>query len=73
MFSFNISICFLFIIFRRCHAACACVAHHPLASPMDSSVLSRLLTPTQASLARSKSAAALSAHGADETGNLEKI
>ncbi|XP_017330205.1 ensconsin isoform X9 [Ictalurus punctatus] len=41
--------------------------HRPLASPMDSSVLSRLLTPTQASLARSKSAAALSAHGADET------
>ncbi|KAM9471088.1 uncharacterized protein map7d3 isoform 10-T10 [Clarias gariepinus] len=39
----------------------------PLASPMDSSVLSRLLTPTQASLARSKSATALSAHGADET------
>ncbi|XP_026774358.3 ensconsin isoform X1 [Pangasianodon hypophthalmus] len=42
-------------------------AHRPLASPMDSSVLCRLLTPTQASLARSKSAAALSAHGADET------
>ncbi|KAK3563861.1 hypothetical protein QTP86_003736 [Hemibagrus guttatus] len=39
--------------------------HRPLA--MDSSVLSRLLTPTQASLARSKSAAALSAHGTDET------
>ncbi|XP_060741676.1 ensconsin isoform X12 [Tachysurus vachellii] len=34
---------------------------------MDSSVLSRLLTPTQASLARSKSAAALSANGTDET------
>ncbi|TTS49339.1 MAP7 domain-containing protein 3 [Bagarius yarrelli] len=42
-------------------------AHRPSASPMDSSVLSRLLTPTQASLARSRSAAALSAHGADET------
>ncbi|KAI5630071.1 MAP7 domain-containing protein 3 [Silurus asotus] len=42
-------------------------AHRPLASPLDSSVLSRLLTPTQASLARSKSAAALSANGADET------
>ncbi|XP_053362003.1 ensconsin isoform X2 [Clarias gariepinus] len=42
-------------------------AQRPLASPMDSSVLSRLLTPTQASLARSKSATALSAHGADET------
>ncbi|XP_047658014.1 ensconsin isoform X10 [Tachysurus fulvidraco] len=41
-------------------------AHRPLAY-MDSSVLSRLLTPTQASLARSKSAAALSAHGTDET------
>ncbi|XP_066504703.1 ensconsin isoform X8 [Hoplias malabaricus] len=36
-----------------------------LTSPMDSGVLSRLLTPTQASLARSKSAAALSAEGAD--------
>ncbi|XP_046906800.1 ensconsin isoform X7 [Hypomesus transpacificus] len=37
----------------------------PLVSPMDGGVLSRLLTPTQASLARSKSAAALSAEGAD--------
>ncbi|XP_030621670.1 ensconsin [Chanos chanos] len=37
-------------------------ARRPLASPVD---LSRLLTPTQASLARSKSAAALSAEGAD--------
>ncbi|XP_017562578.1 ensconsin isoform X6 [Pygocentrus nattereri] len=36
-----------------------------LTSPVDSGVLSRLLTPTQASLARSKSAAALSAEGAD--------
>ncbi|XP_035265470.1 ensconsin isoform X5 [Anguilla anguilla] len=36
-----------------------------LASPVDSGVLSRLLTPTQASLARSKSAAALSAEGSD--------
>ncbi|XP_073676066.1 uncharacterized protein map7d3 isoform X11 [Garra rufa] len=36
-----------------------------LAAPVDSSVLSRLLTPTQASLARSKSAAALSAEGGD--------
>ncbi|XP_060741669.1 ensconsin isoform X5 [Tachysurus vachellii] len=41
-------------------------AQRPLAY-MDSSVLSRLLTPTQASLARSKSAAALSANGTDET------
>ncbi|XP_062856534.1 ensconsin isoform X8 [Trichomycterus rosablanca] len=37
-----------------------------LASQVDSSVLSRLLTPTQASLARSKSVAALSAQGTDE-------
>ncbi|XP_049340199.1 ensconsin isoform X2 [Astyanax mexicanus] len=37
-------------------------ARRSLASPMD---FSRLLTPTQASLARSKSAAALSADGAD--------
>ncbi|XP_052010501.1 ensconsin-like isoform X1 [Xyrauchen texanus] len=40
-------------------------AHRSLATPMDSGVLSRLLTPTQASLARSKSAVALSAEGAN--------
>ncbi|XP_041653007.1 ensconsin isoform X2 [Cheilinus undulatus] len=38
-------------------------AHRPPASTVDGGVLSRLLTPTQASLARSKSAAALSAEG----------
>ncbi|XP_065814570.1 ensconsin isoform X14 [Labrus bergylta] len=38
-------------------------AHRPTASTVDGGVLSRLLTPTQASLARSKSAAALSAEG----------
>ncbi|XP_035506534.1 ensconsin isoform X6 [Scophthalmus maximus] len=37
----------------------------PPASTVDGGVLSRLLTPTQASLARSKSAAALSAEGRD--------
>ncbi|XP_038849812.1 ensconsin-like isoform X3 [Salvelinus namaycush] len=37
----------------------------PLASPVDGAFLSRLLTPTQASLARSKSTAALSAEGGD--------
>ncbi|XP_029297034.1 ensconsin isoform X7 [Cottoperca gobio] len=37
----------------------------PLAGTVDGGVLSRLLTPTQASLARSKSAAALSAEGTD--------
>ncbi|XP_029367585.1 ensconsin isoform X6 [Echeneis naucrates] len=37
----------------------------PPSSTMDGGVLSRLLTPTQASLARSKSAAALSAEGTD--------
>ncbi|XP_069550418.1 ensconsin isoform X9 [Brachyistius frenatus] len=37
----------------------------PPASTVDGEVLSRLLTPTQASLARSKSAAALSAEGTD--------
>ncbi|XP_062856528.1 ensconsin isoform X2 [Trichomycterus rosablanca] len=41
-------------------------AQRSLASQVDSSVLSRLLTPTQASLARSKSVAALSAQGTDE-------
>uniref|UniRef100_A0A9J8BER3 MAP7 domain containing 3 n=1 Tax=Cyprinus carpio carpio TaxID=630221 RepID=A0A9J8BER3_CYPCA len=40
-------------------------ARRSLAAPVDSSVLTRLLTPTQASLARSKSAAALSAEGGD--------
>ncbi|XP_038145506.1 ensconsin isoform X16 [Cyprinodon tularosa] len=40
-------------------------ARKPPASTVDEGVLSRLLTPTQASLARSKSAAALSAEGSD--------
>uniref|UniRef100_A0A3Q3VJQ9 Uncharacterized protein n=1 Tax=Mola mola TaxID=94237 RepID=A0A3Q3VJQ9_MOLML len=40
------------------------LAHRP-ATTVDGGVLSRLLTPTQASLARSKSAAALSAEGKD--------
>nr|XP_019936964.1 PREDICTED: ensconsin-like isoform X3 [Paralichthys olivaceus] len=40
-------------------------ARKPPASTVDGGVLSRLLTPTQASLARSKSAAALSAEGTD--------
>ncbi|XP_066571284.1 ensconsin isoform X3 [Amia ocellicauda] len=40
-------------------------ARRTLASPLDSGVISRLLTPTQASLARSKSTAALSAEGSD--------
>ncbi|KAM8733464.1 uncharacterized protein map7d3 isoform 8-T8 [Acanthopagrus schlegelii] len=39
--------------------------HRPPAGTVDGGVLSRLLTPTQASLARSKSAAALSAEGRD--------
>ncbi|XP_041708926.2 ensconsin isoform X13 [Coregonus clupeaformis] len=41
-------------------------ARKPLASPVDRGFLSRLLTPTQASLARSKSTAALSAEGGDD-------
>ncbi|CAM4613817.1 unnamed protein product [Leuciscus chuanchicus] len=44
-------------------------ARRSLAAPVDSGVLSRLLTPTQASLARSKSAVALSAEGGDAQGN----
>ncbi|KAM9326519.1 LOW QUALITY PROTEIN: MAP7 domain-containing protein 3 [Gastrophryne carolinensis] len=35
----------------------------PQTAPLDSNIISRLLTPTQSSLARSKSAAALSADG----------
>lgn len=46
------------------------VARRPPVSTADGGVLSRLLTPTQASLARSKSAAALSAEGKDAPGNL---
>ncbi|XP_069799226.1 MAP7 domain-containing protein 3 isoform X3 [Dendropsophus ebraccatus] len=38
-------------------------AHRPPSSPLDSSIISRLLAPTQSSLARSKSAATLSADG----------
>ncbi|XP_066437920.1 MAP7 domain-containing protein 3 isoform X2 [Eleutherodactylus coqui] len=37
--------------------------HRPPSSPLDSSLISRLLAPTQSSLARSKSAATLSADG----------
>ncbi|XP_076877324.1 LOW QUALITY PROTEIN: uncharacterized protein map7d3 [Brachyhypopomus gauderio] len=40
-------------------------ARRSSAGPVDSSVLRRLLSPTQASLARSRSAAALSAQGED--------
>ncbi|XP_041845568.1 ensconsin isoform X2 [Melanotaenia boesemani] len=40
-------------------------ARRPPATSVDGGVLSRLLTPTQASLARSKSAAILSAEGTD--------
>ncbi|KAM8997144.1 MAP7 domain-containing protein 3 isoform 14-T14 [Ara ararauna] len=42
-------------------------------SPLDSSVLSRLLAPTQASLARSKSAATLSADGQDPSASASSI
>ncbi|XP_075692038.1 MAP7 domain-containing protein 3 isoform X7 [Rhinoderma darwinii] len=38
-------------------------AHRPPSSPLDSSLITRLLAPTQSSLARSKSAATLSAEG----------
>ncbi|XP_044162146.1 MAP7 domain-containing protein 3 isoform X1 [Bufo gargarizans] len=38
-------------------------AHRPPSSPLDSSLINRLLAPTQSSLARSKSAATLSADG----------
>ncbi|XP_073497390.1 MAP7 domain-containing protein 3 isoform X10 [Phyllobates terribilis] len=42
-------------------------AHRPPSSPLDSSLISRLLAPTQSSLARSKSAATLSADGKELT------
>uniref|UniRef100_H3BA58 MAP7 domain containing 3 n=1 Tax=Latimeria chalumnae TaxID=7897 RepID=H3BA58_LATCH len=43
------------------------LARRSQTSPLECNVISRLLTPTQASLARSKSAAALSADGKDPT------
>ncbi|XP_038145501.1 ensconsin isoform X12 [Cyprinodon tularosa] len=45
----------------------------PPASTVDEGVLSRLLTPTQASLARSKSAAALSAEGSDASASASPL
>ncbi|OCT66074.1 hypothetical protein XELAEV_18042330mg [Xenopus laevis] len=42
-------------------------AYRPPTSPLDSSIMSRLLTPTQSSLARSKSAAMLPSDGKDST------
>ncbi|XP_042594412.1 ensconsin isoform X10 [Cyprinus carpio] len=59
------------VISKRLSSSSATLLNSPdktrrsLAAPVDSSVLTRLLTPTQASLARSKSAAALSAEGGD--------
>ncbi|XP_057205043.1 ensconsin isoform X7 [Triplophysa rosa] len=59
------------VINKRLSSSSATLLNSPektrrsLAAPVDSAVLSRLLTPTQASLARSKSAAALSAEGSD--------
>nr|XP_001922506.2 MAP7 domain-containing protein 3 [Danio rerio] len=59
------------VISKRLSSSSATLLNSPdktrrsLAAPVDSGVLSRLLTPTQASLARSKSAAALSAEGGD--------
>ncbi|XP_067313750.1 ensconsin isoform X10 [Pseudorasbora parva] len=59
------------VISKRLSSSSATLINSPdktrrsLATPVDSDVLSRLLTPTQASLARSKSAAALSAEGGD--------
>ncbi|XP_038145508.1 ensconsin isoform X18 [Cyprinodon tularosa] len=48
-------------------------ARKPPASTVDEGVLSRLLTPTQASLARSKSAAALSAEGSDASASASPL
>nr|XP_015207038.1 PREDICTED: ensconsin-like [Lepisosteus oculatus] len=59
------------VISKRLSSSSATLMNSPektrrtLAGPLDSGVISRLLTPTQASLARSKSTAALSADGAD--------
>lgn len=49
------------------------LAHRPQTSPLDSSLISRLLAPTQSSLARSKSAATLSADGKDSPGNSSSV
>ncbi|XP_026185760.1 ensconsin isoform X3 [Mastacembelus armatus] len=48
-------------------------ARRPPASIVDGGVLSRLLTPTQASLARSKSAGVLSADGTDATASASPL
>ncbi|XP_077346560.1 MAP7 domain-containing protein 3 isoform X6 [Lithobates pipiens] len=48
-------------------------AHRPQTSPLDSSLISRLLAPTQSSLARSKSAATLSADGKDSPASATTI
>ncbi len=66
--TFLCSFPFVCSVFRVCTGTLS-IARRSLAAPVDSSVLSRLLTPTQASLARSKSAAALSAEGGDTQGN----
>ncbi|KAM5145791.1 MAP7 domain-containing protein 3 isoform 2-T2 [Mantella aurantiaca] len=48
-------------------------AQRPQTSPLDSSLISRLLVPTQSSLARSKSAATLSADGKDSPASATTI
>lgn len=64
-----------FFSFSFCLLCFSCLFGHTVSiarrtlAPVDNGVLSRLLTPTQASLARSKSAAALSAEGGDAQGN----
>ncbi|OCT67716.1 hypothetical protein XELAEV_18039019mg [Xenopus laevis] len=48
-------------------------AHRPPTSPLDSSIISRLLAPTQSSLARSKSAAMLSSDGKESPASATTI
>ncbi|XP_072287307.1 MAP7 domain-containing protein 3 isoform X5 [Pyxicephalus adspersus] len=48
-------------------------AHRPQTSPLDSNLISRLLAPTQSSLARSKSAATLSADGKESPASATTI
>ncbi|KAM4697075.1 LOW QUALITY PROTEIN: MAP7 domain-containing protein 3 [Rhinophrynus dorsalis] len=48
-------------------------AHRPLTNPLDSSIISRLLAPTQSSLARSKSAVTLPSDGKESPASAATI
>lgn len=65
--------CFAFICVRILVESFLICSHYSARrfqiSAVETSIINRLLTPTQASLAKSKSAAVLSAAGKDPSGN----